>query len=243
MKKALFAFAVVAIAMLSLATTAGANGTQTCDGTFTGATFDSIVVPNDGVCILIASQVNGNVIVKRGAYFESNNSDISGGVTSLVGDTVFVHDGSTVGGSTTTLLTDNVFLFDSSIGGSANVLGTPASRAGRVNVCGMTVGRDITVLFSGTDILVGAPLAVGCAGNSARSATVAANFVDVELVVSGNTIERQLEVSFNKGPAAKSVEGNVGTSASSSIDCRLNDQPFAAAANLFARAGGQCAGP
>jgi hypothetical protein len=243
MKKTLFALAVVAIAMLSLATTAGAQGTQTCDGTFTGATFDSIVVPNNGVCILNDSQLGGNVIVKRGAYFESNNSDIAGSVTSLVGDTVFIHDGSTVGGNTTTLLTDNVFLFDSSIGGSANVLGTPASRAGRVNVCGMSVGRDINVLFSGTDILVGAPLAIGCAGNSARNATVAANFVDVELVVSGNTIGRQLDVSFNKGPAAKSVEGNIGTSANSEIDCRLNDQPFTAAANLFARTGGQCAAP
>ena len=118
--------------MLSLATTAGANGTQTCDGTFTGATFDSIVVPNDGVCILIDSQVNGNVIVKRGAYFESDNSDISGGVTLAArGSRCSSTTGRRSPAAPRTLLTDNVFLFDSSIGGSANVLGTPASRAGR----------------------------------------------------------------------------------------------------------------
>jgi hypothetical protein len=241
MKKVLSAFAVVALVSLSTVATAGAAASQTCNGTFTGATFDSIVVPNDAVCILVDSQVNGNVTVRRHAYFEANNTDVTGRVISLAADTVFLHDGATVGGSVDALLTDNVFLFDSSVGGSANVLGTPASRAGRVNVCGMEVAGDINVLFSGTDILVGDPLTVGCAGNSARNATIAANFVDVELIVRGNTIQRRLEVSLNTGPAEKRVELNMSTSPNSRLDCRLNQAPFAAAANLFAQREGQCA--
>src|SRR5919109_433960 len=55
MKKALSAFALVAIASLAMAPTAGASPPQTCNGTFTGATFDGIVVPNDGTCILVGS--------------------------------------------------------------------------------------------------------------------------------------------------------------------------------------------
>jgi hypothetical protein len=241
MKKVLSAFAVIVIASLSMAATAGASSAQTCNGTFTGATFESVVVPNDDVCILVDSQVNGNVTVRSRAYFESNNTDVTGSVTSLLANTLFIHEGSTVGGNVNALLTDNVFLFDSSVGGAANVLGTPASRAGRVNVCGMTVDSNINVLFSGTDILVGDPLTTGCAGNSARNATIAGNFVDVELIVRGNTIQRQLEVSLNRGPADKRVELNMGTAPNSELTCGLNQSPFAAAANLFARRAGQCA--
>jgi hypothetical protein len=241
MKKALSAFAVVAIASLSITATAGASPAQTCNGTFTGVTLDGVVVPNDGVCILVGSQVNGNVTVRARGYFEANNTDISGNVISLLADTVYIHDGSTVGGNVNALLTDNVFLFDSSVGGNTNVLGTPARRAGRVNVCGMTVGADINVLFSGTDILVGDPLAMGCGGNSAVDATIAGNFVDVELIVRGNTIQRRLEVSLNKGPAAKRVELNMGAPSNSVLACRLNQLPFTATANLFTRREGQCA--
>lgn len=245
MKKALCAFAVVAVASLSTATTASASGSQACNGTFTGVTFNSsLVVPDNGVCILIDSQVNGSVTVKKRAYFEANNTDISGSVLSLFSQTVFLHDGSSVGSGVWTFLTNQVFLFDSSVGGSVNVHGTPASKAGTVNVCGMNVSNgNINVLFSGTDILVGDPLAAGCAGNSAKNATVAFNWVDVELVVSGNTIQKELEVSYNKGPAAKFVEGNIGTSANSEIECKRNSPPFTAAANVFVEKEGQCAGP
>jgi hypothetical protein len=240
MKRVLFAIAVTAIASLAMTATAAASPAQTCNGTFTGVTLDGVVVPNDGVCILVGSQVNGNVTVRTRGYFEANNTDISGSVVSLLGDTVFLHDGSTVGGSVNALLTQNVFLFDSSVAGNANVLGTPASQAGRVNVCGMTVAGDINVLFSGTDILVGDPMTLGCAGNSANDATIAGNFVDVELIVRGNTIERRLEVSLNKGPADKRVEFNIGGS-NSVLTCKLNQPPFAAAANLFTNRQGQCA--
>jgi hypothetical protein len=243
MKRALCAFAAVAVATLSMAGTASAS-TANCDGTFTGATFGNVVVPDNGVCILNASTVNGSVTVKRNAYFEANATNITGSVTSLFSQTVFTHDGTTVGRGVNALLTTEVFLFDSTVSDrSVNVIATPASKPGVVNICGVDVSNgDINVLFSGTDILVGDPLTVGCAGNKADNATIAANFVDVELVVRGNTIERELEVSHNRGPARKFVEANVGTGTSSEIECRGNSSPFTAAANVFVRKEGQCAG-
>jgi hypothetical protein len=203
------------------------------------------VVPYKGACTLIASQVNGNVTVKKNAYFEANATNITGNLTSLFSQTAFIHDGTTVGQGVNAFLTTQVFLFDSTVGNrSVNVLGTPASKNGEVNVCGMNVQNgNINVLFSGTDILVGDPLTVGCAGNRANNATIDANFTDVELVVRGNTIKHELEVSFNRGPAAKSVDGNTGTGSRSEIDCKRNQQPFSATANVFANKEGQCSGP
>jgi hypothetical protein len=244
MKKALCAFAVVAVATLSLAGTASASNTN-CNDTFTGATFRNIVVPENGVCILNASTVNGSVTVKKNAYFEANATNIAGSVTSLSSQTLFTHDGTTVGRGVNALLTTQVFLFDSTVSDrSVNVLGTPASKAGVVNICGMNVSHgDLNVLFSGTDILVGDPLTVGCAGNQANNATIAANFTDVELIVRDNTIKKELEVSHNSGPASKFVQANVGAGTRSEIECRRNSSPFTASANVFVRKEGQCAGP
>jgi hypothetical protein len=244
MKKVLCAFALVAVGALSMASTASAS-TTTCNGTFTGATLGDVVVPDNGACILIASQVNGNVTVKKKAYFESNATNITGSVTSLFSQTVYIHDASTVGQGVNAFLTHQVFLFDSTVSNrSVNVLGTPAWNNGTVNLCGANVQNgNINVLFSGTDVLVGDPLTVGCAGNKANNATIAANFTDVELVVRGNTIKNELEVSYNKGPAAKFVEANIGTSANSEIECNRNSSPFTATANVFVQKEGQCAGP
>jgi hypothetical protein len=244
MKKALCAFAVVAVATLSMAGTATARNTN-CDGTFTGATFRNIVVPKNGTCILNASTVNGSVTVKKNAYFEANATNITGSVTSLSSQTLFTHDGTTVGRGVNAFRTTQVFLFDGTVSDrSVNVLGTPASKAGVVNICGMNVSNgNLNVLFSGTDILVGDPLTVGCAGNKANNATIAGNFTDVELIVRNNTINKELDVSHNKGPADKFVEANVGTSARSEIECWRNSSPFTATANVFVKKEGQCAGP
>jgi hypothetical protein len=247
MKKALCAFALVAVAALSMASTASANSSSStnCNGTFVGATFGNITVPDNGVCILVASQVNGNVTVKKKAYFESNATNITGSVTSLFSETVYIHDNSTVGQGVNAFLTTGVFLFDSTVSNrSVNVLGTPAWNNGDVNICGTNVQNgNINVLFSGTDVLVGDPLTLSCAGNKANSATIAANWTDVELVVRGNTIKNELEVSYNKGPAAKFVEANIGTSTNSEIECKRNSAPFTATANVFAQKEGQCSGP
>jgi hypothetical protein len=244
MKKALCTLAFAAVAALSMASTASASST-TCNGTFAGATFGSIVVPDNGVCILNASQVNGNVTVKKKAYFESNATNITGTVTSFLSQTVYIHDASTVGQGINAFVTNQVLVFGSTVSNrSVNVLGTPASKQGQVNLCGTNVPNgNIRVLFSGTDILVGDPLTLGCAGNNANNATIAANWTDVELVVRGNNIKNELQVSYNRGPAAKFVEANIGTSANSEIECKRNSPRFTATANVFVQKEGQCAGP
>jgi hypothetical protein len=246
MKKAFCAFAVCAFAVLSMAATASANGggghssSQTCNGTFTGVTINAnVVVPDYGACTLIDSTVNGSVTVKKKAYFEAGNTHISGGIFALFSQTVYLHDGSS-SGSITAWLTRQVFLFDSS-SKSINVIGTPASD-GQVNVCGMGVTGDVNILFSGSDILVGDPLTVGCAGNNVSDdVNVSANYVQVELVIRGNTVGDDMWVLYNRGPAAKNVEANVG---GDKLVCKGNSSPFVAAANVGWNAKyGQCSGP
>jgi hypothetical protein len=109
-------------------------------------------------------------------------------------------------------------------------------------ICGNTVrGAGIFVVRSGTDILIGDPLAVDCAGNSVThgSILVAQNFADrrpaasrerargvtdVELVIRGNSVPRgSLYVLENRGTSDKYVQGNEG---GRSIRCKGNSTPF-----------------
>jgi hypothetical protein len=242
MRKALCAFVVLAAASLAMASNASAAST-TCNGTFTGATFGDIVVPDDGACTLAASTVNGNVTVKKKAYFEASATNISGSVTAFFSQTIYVHDASTVGRGINGFLTRQVLAFDSVVtSGSVRAIGTPFSD-GQVNVCGVNVQNgNIDVLFSGSDILVGDPLTVDCAGNIVTGdVNVSANLANVELVVRGNTISHNLDVSFNKGPAGKFVEANTG---GNRLACKGNQSPFTASANPgWTTKTGQCAGP
>lgn len=239
MKRALLAVAVVA--MLAMAPTASASGgTTTCNGTFTGATFNNISVPTDGTCILIASDVNGSVFVGKRAYFEASATTIDGSVTGLFAGTIFLHDGTSVGGSVTGFLTQQIYLFDSSAN-NVTVIGSPTAD-GIVNLCGNNVNRDVTVVFSGTDILIGDPLTIDCGGNTiGDDLYVVANKVEVELIVRGNTIGDDATVSYNKGPADKAVEGNIG---GDRLSCKGNTSPFTAALNVgWNSKSGQCSGP
>jgi hypothetical protein len=248
MKKALCAFAVCAVASLSMASSALGHHNSppppfTCNGTFTGATINNnVVVPDNGVCILIASTVNGNVSVKKNAYFEASASTINGSITSFRSTTVYVHDG-TKSKSINAFLTQQVFAFDSTItSGSLTVIGSPISN-GQINSCGMNVQNgNINVFFSGTDILIGDPLTVGCAGNTVNGeVNVSANYVQVELVVRGNTISDDLALFYNRGPAGKFVEANIG---GDELVCKGNSSPFTAAANVgWQEKKGQCSGP
>jgi hypothetical protein len=250
MKKALCAFAVCAVASLAMTSSALANGgyhspppPTTCNGTLTGVTINNnVVVPDNGTCILIASTVNGNVSVKKHSYFEANASTINGSITSFRSTTVFVHDG-TKSKSISAFLTQQVFAFDSTItSGSLTVIGSPISN-GQINSCGMNVQHgNINVFFSGSDILIGDPLTLGCAGNTVNGeVNVSANYVQVELVVRGNTISDDLALFFNRGPAGKFVEANVG---GDELVCKGNSSPFTAAANVgWNQKKGQCSGP
>ena len=103
--------------------------------------------------------------------------------------------------------TTQVFLFDGSVGGNVQAKSITGSGSGHVQVCGMTIGKNVQIQKAGTDILVGDSLA-GCGGNTiGGNLQITNNFTDVELDVRDNTIAKNLTVSQNKGPSDKFVEG------------------------------------
>ena len=83
-----------------------------------------------------------------------------------------------------------------------------------MQICGNTVRKgNIEVRRSGTDVLIGDPLAVGCRGNVVKrgDVMVTRNFSLVEFVLRGNTIMRgDLRVTNNTGPTPKFVQNNSG---------------------------------
>jgi hypothetical protein len=231
---------VVFTALLALASSAAANGT-TCNSAtpFTGANFSGdLVVPENGECTIINSTVGDDVKVGKNAFFAATGSTIADDVEGNRAQTIFIDGSSTVGDDVRASKTAQVFIFDSTINGYIGVTGATQ----QVNVCGNTVDGRIEVKNSGRDILVGDPLTEGCAGNTVLNnhrIRVEDNFVDVELIVRGNTIEGgDLEVNRNKGPAEKHVEDNKG---GHELECRRNESPFFASGNTgWDQTEGQC---
>jgi hypothetical protein len=209
-----------------------------CNGTAKGMTINGdLTVPSDGSCQLVDSTVRGDVKVRGGGYFEASNTTVRGDVKGKRAQTIFIEGGSTVRGDVEAYRTSQVFLFESTVG-SIDV-----SRADdRVQVCGMTVQEDISVEKSGRDILIGDPLTVACAGNLVKRGDISVedNFVDVELVIRGNTIRRggDLQVHRNIGPAGKFVQDNAGGDV---LSCRGNSSPFTDSGNTgWNKKFGQC---
>ena len=172
-------------------------------------TFDDVVVPEDGVCILNSSEVTDDVKVKRNGYFEAHGTSVGDDVRGKRAQTIFMVD-STVGGGIKAKKTAQVFLFGMTVDGDVKV----KRASDKVNVCGVNVvNGDLSVIRSGTDILVGDPLAVDCPGNLVQNGDVdvSDNYTDVELVVRGNGIPRgDLTVDDNSGPSDKFVQSNTG---------------------------------
>jgi hypothetical protein len=221
---------VVFTALLAFASSAAADGT-TCNSAspLTGANVSGdLVVPENGECTIINSTVGDDVKVGKNAFFQATGSTIADDVEGNRAQTIFIDGSSTVGDDVRASKTGQVFIFDSTINGYIGVTGATQ----QVNVCGNTVDGRIEVKNSGRDILVGDPLTVGCAGNTVLNnhrIRVEDNFVDVELIVRGNTIEGgDLEVNRNKGPAEKHVEDNKG---GDELECRGNADPFTASGN------------
>jgi hypothetical protein len=238
---------VVFAALLALASPAAAHrwhrtNSTVCNGTLTGANVPGdLVVPDDGTCILDHSNVGDDVKVGRNAFFQSTGSKIADDISANDAQTLFLESGTTVGDDLKASKTVQVFIFDSTLNGKLEVKGTTE----RVNICGNTVDGDVSVKYSGTDILVGDPLTIGCAGNTVLNGhriRVEKNFVDVELVVRGNTVQGgNLEVNRNNGPAAKYVQDNKG---GRELECQNNDQPFTASGNTgWSETEGQCEVP
>ena len=238
MRRLLLLSGMLLAGVLAVAPAAQASSGKTCDGTTSGKTIKGdVVVPAGAACQLINTTVRGDVKVRGGGYFQATNSIVRGDVKGKRSETIFIEGGSIVKGDVEADRTSQVFLFDSAVSGSIAV-----DRADdKVDICGMTVRKNIHVERSGRDILVGDPLAVGCAGNLVKRGDVEVedNITDVELVIRGNTIKRgDLDVKRNGGPAAKFVASNVG---GDRLACSGNSNPFTDSANTgWNKRSGQC---
>ena len=225
MHKLLLGLGLTLVAMTALASPAGA-ATFECNEVVTGGSFDSVTVPRDGACTLIDSTVAGNVTVKRNAYFEASNTDIGGKVRAEDSLALFINSESTVGRYVYADDTPEVYVFNAEIAHGINVDDATAV----VQICGNLVSNgEIRVTDSGTDILVGEPVA-DCGGNTVPNGDIELerNFTDIEFVVRGNTVGDDLEVFKNKGPVEKVVRENTG---GDDLECYGNEAPFTAAEN------------
>ena len=233
--KWLFVLSTAVVSVLAATSTAAA-ASFTCNGTFTGVTVGKVVVPKDGTCTLVGSTVTGDVSVGKNAYFEANATSIQGNLKGNAGLTIYTHDGSAIGGSVKASKTTQVFLFDGNVG--KDVQAQSIAGSGHVQVCGMTIGRNVQIQKAGTDILVGDSVA-GCGGNTiGGDVKIMKNFTDVELDVQDNTIGGKLTVSHNTGPSDKLVVDNTG---GTNLQCDSNSAPFVGGPNSgFASAKGQC---
>ncbi len=236
MHKLLLGLGVALVAITAIASPAAA-ATFKCNEAVTGGTFDNVTVPDDGSCTLIDSTVSGNVYVKRNAYFQATNTDIVGKVRATRALTLFIDSESTVGRDVRTFKTTQVFIFNAEIARGLDVDGTSEV----VNICGNLVSAgDINVTRSGTDILVGEPLA-DCGGNTVTGGDIEIerSFTDVEFVVRGNTVTAgDLEVTRNRGPVEKIVAENQG---GDELECSYNEAPFSASGNVgWSERSGQC---
>ena len=154
--------------------------------------------------------------------------------------TIFTHDGSTIGGNVKANSTTQVFLFDGSVGGSVQA-GSSVTNDGHVQVCGMTISKNVQIKKGGTDILVGDSL-VGCGGNTiGGDLQLTNNFTDVEFDVRDNTISGNLIASKNQGSSDKFVVNNTG---GKKLQCDDNVAPFVGTPNsgwAAVKTGSQCA--
>ena len=223
--KWLVVFSIAALSVLAATSTAGAAAAFTCNGTFTG-TYDKVVVADNGACTLVDSSVTGDVKVQKGAYFEADNTSIGGNVKGSGGLTIYTHNGSTIAGNVKADKTTQVFLYDGAVEGQ--VQAKSITGAGRVHLCGMTVGKNVQIEKASGDILVGDPGA-GCGGNSiAGDLKIINNVTDVELDVQGNAIGKKLMVSKNTGLSDKWVVNNTG---GQKLQCDNNAGPFVGSPN------------
>lgn len=236
MRKLVLGLGVALVALTAMAAPAAA-ATFKCNETVTGGTFNNVTVDPDASCTLLDSTVSGNVTVKGNAYFQATNTDIVGKVRATSALTLFIDSESTVGRDVKSAGTAQVFIFNAEVARGIAVDDTTEV----VDICGNLVSTgDIDVTDSGTDILVGDPLA-DCDGNTVTGGDIEVerNFTDVEFVVRGNTVTAgDLEVLKNTGPVAKVVADNEG---GDELECSDNEAPVAASGNTgWAKRTGQC---
>lgn len=228
--------AATLLGVLALASPAAARD-LTCNGVFKGKTYDDVKVPRGGACTITGARIRGDVRVLKDAYLQTRATTVRGDVEGMDAQTVFIDSGSKVGGSVEAVKTAQFYVFNSSIGEDIE----PERTDEVVQICGNTVRRgNIEVRRSGTDVLIGDPLALECRGNVVKRGDikVTRNYSLIEFVLRGNTVRRgDLVVTHNTGPTPKFVQDNTG---GGRIVCTGNTLLTASGNTGWDRAAGQC---
>ncbi|HXA41286.1 MAG TPA: hypothetical protein VNV65_00075 [Candidatus Solibacter sp.] len=215
-----------------------------CNGTYSGKTIQSNVeVPAGGVCVLLNSTVNGNIVADTNAYLESAGSNLQGDVTGNGALTLYLHNATRVAGNVVGYITPQVLVYDSSVMDNVAGYNSVAPGYGHFQVCGNKVGQSIGVAKMGPDVLIGDP-AAGCGANTLQmgSIGVAQNNTYAELYVIGNQLQTGgVYVSQNVGTSDKLVQQNSGPNGN--LDCQGNALPFTGSPNGAFKSYGDKSGP
>jgi hypothetical protein len=238
MKKLVGVAGVALTLALVFASPSVARADFSCNGVFNSASFDDVVVPRGGACTLVDSAVEGDVKVRKDGYLQTTDTTVRGDIRGAGAQTIFVDTGTRVSGSIQGFEASQVFVYNATVNRDIDVEGA----GDVVQICGTTVLKgDIVVQRGRRDILIGDPLAVGCAGNTLRLGDLAIrrSAADVEFVIRGNRIRKgNLEITRNTGDVRKFVEDNIG---GARLICRDNSRPFAVSDNIrWDRKLGQC---
>jgi hypothetical protein len=215
-----------AITLGALSAPAVADDTECFLGIPVG-TYDNIVVPEGGDCVLTNTVVRGNVKVRRGASLFSTNNDIGGNIDGdrprWVGSL-----GDRIGGN---------FSVTGATGPGFGFMGLSVNAF--LCLADMPNG-NVKVQKSQGTIAVGS-LIPECAGNNVANGNIQLqdNFIPpLELMtVARNFVDGNLQVFKNRGPGQKTVAENTVTQ---NLQCRRNDEPFVGGPNVARKAEGQC---
>jgi hypothetical protein len=266
MRNAYFTVGLAAFAaMLVAAPTAVADETA-CVGALPPGTYENIVVPPGQFCFLLDSQVRGDVVVRRQAFFFGGQNTIQGDVKGVEEQgSVVLFDRNRVLGNVSAV--DNAFLnvLDSTVAGNVEgdktlvvdvlrsaVGGNITAREGTggfARVCGTVVenGNIEVKKLSDSGVLIGDDFF--CAGDRGGGNDVRKGNIEVAenliapafrtLGIDQNTVPQgNLQVLKNRGGSAKTVQFNT---VGKDLQCFENTPPFVGTPNTAGKSEGQCA--
>jgi hypothetical protein len=189
-----------------------------CTGVVTGA-HDNVVVPSGASCFVVAAQIRGNLKAEPGSVvIDVRGSEIRGNVQ---GDTFQSFD-----------------LHNSTVGGNVQL----KKFSQNVQVCASQIRQDLQVEEGNGRVLVGGEscLPVGGGNTVGENLQVYKNVVTdptFGMDVDANTVGKNLQVYENRGPALKTVQGNV---VGQIVQCFKNEMPFIGGPNIAPEKQGQC---
>lgn len=196
-----------------------------CVGTVTG-TFDNIVVPPGGFCIVTNAVVRGNIKALRDALLAVSNSQVGGSIYGDKADVVQLNNNLVLG---------NIEIAE----------GGPHIQFAEATVCGTTLpnGNIKIIKMTGTVSLSPARFCGRVNVLTKGNATVEDNditpfgFFTKVLDVRSNSIAQNLQVFKNTGSNPKTVQLNT---AGESIQCKENEAPFVGGPNTAPKKEDQC---